>query len=95
MNLLELTTIQLKRAVSIKEQIDHLNDELARLLGGTIANNGTRKKPNRLSPAARRRIAAAQKARWAKVRKARAEEATTKSATKSKAVKKVVKKKST
>jgi hypothetical protein len=69
MNLFDLTPAQLKRAASIKEQIDRLNGELTKLLGGA-ANNGARH--SRLSPATRRRIGAAQRARWAKVRKAKA-----------------------
>ena len=81
MNLLDLTTIQLKRAASIKEQINHLNGELAKLLRGA-ANNGTKR--SRLSPAARRRIALAQKRRWAKVRNAKADKPATKSVKKSK-----------
>jgi hypothetical protein len=70
MNLLDLTTNQLKRAASIKEQIDELTNELKNVLG--VASNGAAKeKGNRLSAAARSRIAAAQKARWAKARKAK------------------------
>ena len=68
MNLLDLTTIQLKRAATIKEQIDHLNRELSKLLGGQSNNDARR---SRLGLAARRRIAAAQKARWSKARKAK------------------------
>ena len=69
MNILDLTTQQLKRAASIKEQIDGLTDELKSILG--VARNGAPKKNgNRLSAAARSRIAAAQKARWAKARRA-------------------------
>ena len=79
MNLLDLTPNQLKRAASIKEQIDRLNGELSKLLG-SAANNGARK--SRLSPATRRRIAAAQRARWAKVRKAKADKPATKSVVK-------------
>ena len=79
MNILDITTIQLKRAASIKEQIDRLNGELSKLLG-SAANNGARK--SRLSPATRRRIGAAQKARWAKARKAKADKPATKSVVK-------------
>ena len=79
MNLLDLTPGQLKRAATIKEQIDRLHGELSKLLGGA-ANNGVRN--SRLSPATRRRIGAAQRARWAKVRKAKADKPATKSAVK-------------
>ena len=53
MNVLDLTPNQLKRAASIKEQIDRLNGELSKLLG-SAPNNGARH--SRLSPATRRRI---------------------------------------
>lgn len=69
MNLFDLTPNQLKRAASIKEQIDRLNDELVKLLGG-VSNERDGKKTGRLSPASRARIAAAQRRRWAKARKA-------------------------
>ena len=72
MNITELTTQQLKRAASIKEEIDRLNGELSKLLGGA-STDGSGRQNSRLSPAARRRIAAAQRARWAKVRKAKAD----------------------
>ena len=79
MNLLDLTPNQLKRAAAIKEQINRLNGELSKLLGGA-SNNGARH--SRLSPATRRRIGAAQRARWAKVRKAKAGKPIMKSAVK-------------
>jgi hypothetical protein len=70
MNIFDLTPNQLKRAASIKEQIDRLNGELDKLLGGA-SNERDGKKTGRLSPASRARIAAAQRRRWAKARKAR------------------------
>ena len=70
MNLLDITTEQLKRAVSIKEQIAALNKELSMIFGvlanGTVANNH-----RTMSAAAKRKIAAAQKARWANLRRAK------------------------
>jgi hypothetical protein len=62
-----LSAQQLRRAAAIKEQIDALENELGKILGGggaTPAANGKRT----MSASARARIAAAQKARWAKVK---------------------------
>jgi len=70
MDLLDLTPQQLMRAASIKEQIAALNKELTNILGissdGAVAPNG-----RTMSAAAKRKIAAAQKARWAKLRRAK------------------------
>ena len=71
MNLLDLTPQQLKRVAAIKEQIDRLNAELRRLLGGSSRGNRAPRKKPPMSAAARKKIAAAQKARWAKVRRAK------------------------
>jgi len=64
-----LSAQQLRRAASIKDQLDTLNVELSRLLG----NSDGRTAPARsrtMSAAARKKIAAAQKARWAKAKAA-------------------------
>jgi hypothetical protein len=68
---------QLKRAIQLAEQIEMLQAELAQVVG-TLAGNssqaetaGLAVQPGRkrkMSAAARRRIAAAQRARWAKQR---------------------------
>ena len=81
MNVLDLTPNQLKRAASIKEQINRLNGELVKLLGGA-STEGDGKRNGRLSSAARARIAAAQRSRWAKARKAKAGKPIVKSALK-------------
>jgi hypothetical protein len=62
-----LTSKQLRRAATLKEKIQVLEKQLSRLLGVGEAPTGA---PNRrhMSEAARARIAAAQRARWAKVR---------------------------
>jgi hypothetical protein len=60
-----LTAEQLRRAAAIKEQIDTLESELGKILGGA-AEAGTGKRV--MSASARARIAAAQRARWAKVK---------------------------
>lgn len=57
--------MQLRRAAAIKDQIDALETELGKILGGPAgAGSGARV----MSASARARIAAAQKARWAKVK---------------------------
>ena len=66
-SLSNLSAQQLRRAASIKDQIDTLSSELSRLLATSddrTAPAGSRT----MSAAARRKIAAAQKARWAKVK---------------------------
>lgn len=73
------STNQLKRALEISERIEQLQRELAAILGGSApasaapsaapATPGKRgRRKGNLSPEARERIAAAQRARWAKVK---------------------------
>ena len=73
------TTAQLKKAVIISEKLDALEAELAALLGGSSAPAKTAKEPKApkakktkrvMSPEAREKIAAAQRKRWAKSKKA-------------------------
>jgi hypothetical protein len=63
-----LTIGQLKRAIIIRERLESLQGELSEILGGETpiphAVKGTRK----MSAAGRARIAAAQRARWAKAK---------------------------
>jgi hypothetical protein len=60
-----LSAEQLRRAAAIKEQIDSLENELGKILGGAaVSETGKRV----MSASARARIGAAQKARWAKVK---------------------------
>jgi hypothetical protein len=66
MNILDLTISQLKRAAAIKEHIEALNKELGTILGVPAKSNAASKKRT-ISDSGRRNIAAAQKARWAKV----------------------------
>jgi hypothetical protein len=76
--LLRLSVAQLKRAAELKEQIDALNGELLQLLGGEIpapfvtAPRRGRPPGKRvgMSAAGRARIAAAARARWAKIKAA-------------------------
>ena len=67
MNIFDITVNQLKRAAVIKEQIEDLNKELGGILGVSPKSGASRKKNRTMSASARRNIAAAQKARWAKV----------------------------
>jgi hypothetical protein len=67
MNPLDLTVNQLKRAAAIKEQIEDLNKELGRILGGSTGSGAASKKKRSISASGRRNIAAAQRARWARV----------------------------
>lgn len=60
-----LSADQLRRAAAIKEQIDALESELAAILGGSAPARGAGGKRT-MSASARARIAAAQRARWAK-----------------------------
>jgi hypothetical protein len=71
MNLLDLTISQLKRAAAIKEQIDALNKELGSILSVSTNSGPGSKKKRSMSYSARKRIAAAQRARWAKVQVAK------------------------
>jgi hypothetical protein len=73
--LLSLSPSQLRRAAELKERIESLNDELAGILSGT-QSDGTSDTPQtrgrggrrKMSAAGRARIAAAVKARWARIR---------------------------
>lgn len=69
MNLSNLTAAQLRKAAVLKEKITALQNDLARLLG----DSGVAAKPAKrtMSAAARAKIAAAQKARWARVKAAK------------------------
>jgi len=63
-----LSLTQLKRGVAIREQIESLENELERITGAQAApeeNGAPRRKKRRMSAAARARISAAMKARWA------------------------------
>jgi len=66
-----LTTTQLRHAADLKEKIDALNKELASLLGASAPAAAQAPKKSKMSAAGRARIAAAQKARWAKIKGAK------------------------
>ena len=67
MNLHDLTVNQLKRAAAIKEQIENLNKELRAILGAPAISGAAPKRNRAMSASVKRKIAAAQKARWAKI----------------------------
>jgi hypothetical protein len=71
MNIYDLTINQLKRATAIKEGIEKLTKELRSILGVSANSTGASTKSRRMSPSARRKIAATQKARWVKLRRAK------------------------
>ena len=71
-NPLDLTISQLKRAAAIKEQIEVLNRELRGILGAPANTQAARTKNSSMSAATKRKIAAAQRARWANLRRTNA-----------------------
>ena len=71
MNLFDLTITQLKRATAIKEQIDKLNKELRSILGASAKSVTASKNQRAMSASVKKKIAAAQKARWANLRRAK------------------------
>jgi hypothetical protein len=69
-SLANLSAAQLRRAAALKERIQSLEKELAKLFGAPTEEKPApvRKKRKRMSKAARALISAAQKARWAKLK---------------------------
>jgi len=65
-----LSVKQLRKAATLKEKIQSLEKEIGRLLGSstTLAAHAVPKKKWKMSKAARARISAAAKARWAKLK---------------------------
>jgi hypothetical protein len=84
MDALDLTVNQLKRAAAIKEQIEALNRELRGILGARAITRPARKKSRTMSAAVKKKIAAAQRARWASLRSANPATRSVKPAAKSK-----------
>jgi hypothetical protein len=76
-SLFNLTSSQLKRAASLKDQITKLEAKLASILGSAVTPIKTSKKGG-MSAAGRAKVAAAQKARWAKAKKKAAPKAKSK-----------------
>ena len=72
--MLNLTAQQLRRAAGIKEKLASLQNELDRILGASAparVGAGRKRRKNKISAAGRARIAAAQRARWAKLKGSR------------------------
>jgi len=72
-SIINLSAQQLRRAAAIKEQIQALENEFGRILDSStkpVAVAGPKKR-RKMSAAGRAKIAAAQKARWAKVKAAK------------------------
>jgi DNA polymerase/3'-5' exonuclease PolX len=72
-SLRDLSVAQLKKAAAIKERIEDLEKELTGLLGipEALTLGGAVRRRRKMSAAARAKISAATKARWAKVRAAK------------------------
>jgi hypothetical protein len=72
-----LSAQQLRRAADIKDKIESLQNELTRIIGSPAkVVSATPKKRRKMSASGRARIAAAVKARWAKVKGTRSKAAT-------------------
>jgi len=68
-----LSVQQLRQAANLKEKIEALEKELSQLLGSTATSVAAKasKKKRGMSAAGKAKIAAAQKARWAKIKSAK------------------------
>src|SRR3972149_2135685 len=71
MNLSDLTINQLKRAAAIKERLEALNKELRAILGTPAKSGAAPKKKRTMSASVKRKISAAQRTRWANLRRAK------------------------
>ena len=69
---MNISATQLRRAADIQDKIESLQSELNKLFGNgsAVAKDSTKpeRKRRKMSAAARAKIGAAQRARWAKVR---------------------------
>jgi hypothetical protein len=68
MNIFDFTPEQLKRAASIKQQIAGLNKQLRGILGAPATPRARQTRNRTMSASVKKKIAATQRARWAKVR---------------------------
>jgi hypothetical protein len=68
MNITDLTTAQLQRIITVKQQIEDLQSQLESIADGGRPGPGRPKGKRRMSAAARRAIAAGARARWAKIK---------------------------
>ena len=65
---MSLSVAQLKSALSIRKQIETLETEFAQILGRDISTTPIKNGRRKMSASTRAKIAAAQQARWAKVK---------------------------
>src|SRR4029453_15100991 len=63
---MDTSTRALQEAISIRRQIDALENRLSSILGGSSPEPSTRGARRRMSAATRAKLAAAAKARWAR-----------------------------
>ena len=69
---MELSTRNLEQALLIRRQIDALEKRLRAIVGGATAATAARRRGRRqMSPTARGKIAAAARARWARIKSGR------------------------
>jgi len=90
MSSINLSVTQLRQAADLKEKIQALENELSQVLGSTATTAAAKvpKKKGGMSAAGKAKIAAAQKARWAKVKAAKPAAATVKTVVATKPAKK-------
>ena len=84
MNIYDLSVNQVKRAAVIKERIQGLNKELSAMFGSPASSRSAPKAKRTMSASARKKIAAAQRARWANLRRAEPATSSVKPAAKAK-----------
>ncbi|HTV63811.1 MAG TPA: hypothetical protein VMH30_14715 [Verrucomicrobiae bacterium] len=65
--ILRLSSAQLRHAAELHDKIESLNGELERLVGAVTTPTAVPKRRRKMSAAARAKIAAGQRARWARV----------------------------
>src|SRR5437899_1455082 len=71
-SVLDLSVEKLRQAIAVKEQIETLQRQLVTLVGGVPSAPARGPGPQKMSPAARARISAAMRARWARVKAGKA-----------------------
>ena len=69
--MMNITPTQLRKAADLQEKIQSLQKELAQLLGGPVQPATKAPKKRKMSAAGRAAIAAAARARWAKIKAAK------------------------
>jgi hypothetical protein len=67
MSILNITSNQLRKAADLKDEIEGLQNELKNLIGQESSPAEPGKRKRKMSTAARAKIGAAQRARWAKL----------------------------